>query len=170
MQVPSSKGYLPKYKRVFKGFSTRWQGAPASVEKQNFFDESGCRGVIAWLSEQEIKRLDKFEGCESTDCGNENPDTNDYRREKVQVTSWVVPEEGGEKRRLMLDAWVYIKNRGDSGPPSKSYVNAIVKNIEEYWKDEVEEELAGVQTNERVVQEVIDEDETSEPVLATADA
>eukprot|EP00933_Yihiella_yeosuensis_P037044 TRINITY_DN30883_c0_g1_i1.p1 TRINITY_DN30883_c0_g1~~TRINITY_DN30883_c0_g1_i1.p1 ORF type:complete len:280 (+),score=30.17 TRINITY_DN30883_c0_g1_i1:192-1031(+) len=95
-QTPSSKGLLLNYHRVFLGYSNRWKGAPASVQKK---EGANCRGTVAWLSAEELQRLDGYEGCKTADFGNSNRSVNVYHREVVGVQVW--PGTSEEENELV---------------------------------------------------------------------
>eukprot|EP00933_Yihiella_yeosuensis_P060021 TRINITY_DN6197_c0_g2_i3.p1 TRINITY_DN6197_c0_g2~~TRINITY_DN6197_c0_g2_i3.p1 ORF type:complete len:300 (-),score=48.98 TRINITY_DN6197_c0_g2_i3:249-1148(-) len=167
-ETPSSKGLLLNHHRVFMGHSKRWDGAPASVEAK---EGANCRGTIVWLSAEELGRLDGFEGCKTADCGNPDRSKNVYRRELVEVQVWPGKTEeaielvkacinadidlcgktgaattsdiDNSEGPVTLQAWCYKRNDNpvEYGQPSGPYIAAIMKNLEEYWEKDVEEEL-----------------------------
>ncbi len=147
--VPSSKGFLPKYKRIFLGKSQRWNGKAVASVESTIIDNStrsvsdGCRGTVVYLSQNELHLVDPYEGCDSEDYGNENISKNVYHRKKVKVQIWKnkEKEEESDPDPIWEEAWCYMKNVTDSnspdyGTPSPEYVAAIRQNLSTYWKKE----------------------------------
>ncbi len=72
--IKSSAGLLNDYQRIFAGYSKKWLGPVASID---FMKNKTVKGTIAWLTMEEIHKLDVFEGCKSDDPMSEK---NVYRR------------------------------------------------------------------------------------------
>jgi len=105
--LKSEGGYLEDHVRIFAGWSSRWQGAIASV-----YPSQGRKvhGLLVKLTEKELQIMDTYEGG--------------YRREKLLIKPY------DKKRRIA--AWVYIKETTDYiKPPSEEYLAAIRKQLDD---------------------------------------
>ena len=98
---------LPNYKLVFAGWSRQWRGGTASIKS---FRGDRVRGAIYEVSEQCLRRLDKYEG--------------DYTRLKVTVFN-----EDDEP----IEAITYIKaGQLEETPPSKEYLTVVQQGLRDW--------------------------------------
>lgn len=107
--------------RVFAGNSSRWKGAVASIIP---FENGHVFGSVVALSDEELSRLDVYEGVDSSD-----PYAPDgvYRRQEILV------ESDGES----MSCVAYVKNNLQwCGPPSVAYLRACKTNIEQFWSED----------------------------------
>ena len=107
---PVSIVTLHHYKLVFVGWSRKWRGGVASIKP---FRGEKVIGAIYEISEDDLRRLDKYEGA---------PDL--YTRVKVGVNN-----DFGE----LIEAVTYVK----AGPveetePSKEYLSAIQQGYRDW--------------------------------------
>ena len=101
---------LHNYKLVFVGWSRQWRGAMASIRP---FRGEKVLGAIYEISEQCLRRLDRYEGY---------PDNYDH----INVT---VFEEDGEP----IQAITYIKaGQSEETPPSVEYVSIIQQGYKDW--------------------------------------
>jgi|TARA_B110000483_G_scaffold234850_1_gene305523 gamma-glutamylcyclotransferase (GGCT)/AIG2-like uncharacterized protein YtfP len=121
-KLTGEKAYINGYTRIFAGKSNKWNGGVASIVKSNIDDT--VKGSLVYLSDNELKRLDIFEGANK----NENPFSkidNFYRREYITVF---------DSENNKINCIVYIKNNHNWVMyPSNEYLEAVKKNIIEYW-------------------------------------
>lgn len=115
------KALLPNAQRVFGGWSSRWDGAVATVVPRAGYT---VQGSIALLTSAELRLLDGFERTVPDDpyaVGGA------YRRHDVTV---MVGDDG-----LTLQAAViYILNDAKwEGLPSLTYLEACYKNVAAFW-------------------------------------
>ena len=101
---------LPNYQLVFAGWSRQWRGGYATIKlsrgEKNF-------GAIYEVSERDLRRLDKYEGCP----GN-------YNRLNVTVFG-----ENGKP----IEAITYIKSgRLEETQPSKEYLAVIQQGYRDW--------------------------------------
>jgi gamma-glutamylcyclotransferase (GGCT)/AIG2-like uncharacterized protein YtfP len=103
------KAVLPEHVRIFAGFSSRWNGAPASVYPRS---SSFVTGTVVEISEEELLKLDTFE--------------TGYTRVQKVVYLHTLPN-------VPVTAHIYVKNEHyhKEALPSQSYLHAIHSNIEE---------------------------------------
>lgn len=100
---PRFKATLPNYKVVFIGWSRQWRGGVASIRS---FRGEKVRGAVYEISEQCLRRLDRYEGYP----GN-------YNRFNVTVFS-----EDGEP----VQALTYIKaGQAEEARPSAEFLSII---------------------------------------------
>lgn len=104
---------LDGYVRVFRGFSTTWQGGVASLEKKR---GGQVFGYVSSVSQEDLKTLDRYEGVA----------LGRYKRTNVTVTT--VEEEE-------LRAVAYVSLSEDFNQPSQSYLEAVAKTIAAFWKN-----------------------------------
>ena len=105
---PMFTATLPNYKLIFLGWSREWRGAKASIR---FFRGEKVLGAIYEVSEQCLRRLDKYESS--------------YDRLKVTVFS-----EDNEA----VEAITYIKSgQPEAGKPSAEYL-AIIQQGYRDWR------------------------------------
>lgn len=125
--IMGQKAYIKGYTRIFAGKSNKWNGGVASIMKSNINDI--LKGSLVYLSDNELKKLDIFEGANK----NENPFSkidNFYRREYITAF---------DSENNKINCIVYIKNNHNWVMyPSNEYLEAVKKNIMEYW-DELNE-------------------------------
>tara|TARA_Y100000031_G_scaffold149723_1_gene188020 strand:- start:524 stop:925 length:402 start_codon:yes stop_codon:yes gene_type:complete len=102
---------LPNYELVFAGWSRQWRGGTATIK---LFKGEIIRGAIYEVSERDVRRLDKQEGCP----GN-------YGRLKVTVFD----EDGSP-----VEAETYIKSgQLEEAPPAREYL-AIIQQGYRDWR------------------------------------
>jgi gamma-glutamylcyclotransferase (GGCT)/AIG2-like uncharacterized protein YtfP len=103
-------GYLKDYKLVFSYYSSTWNGGVADIIPEN--------GTIVWgliytLTEQDLTRLDKYEGY---------PDI--YTRFHTSIRTI---------KDTILNAWVYtVIKKTSFMPPTKGYLENIKIAAREY--------------------------------------
>lgn len=101
---------LHHYKLIFTGWSRQWRGGVASIKS---FRGGKVPGGIYELSEIDLKRLDKYEGC---------PDV--YTRLKVIVN--------GEDNEA-VEAVTYIRSgQVEETTPSKEYVEVMKQGYKDW--------------------------------------
>ena len=107
---PVSIVTLHNYKLVFTGWSRKWRGGVASIKP---FRGEKVLGAIYEISEEDLRRLDKYEGY---------PDN--YTRAKVTVTG-----DLGE----LIEAITYVKaGPVEETPPSREYSLAIQQGYRDW--------------------------------------
>ena len=116
------KAYLEGYVRYFAGYSKKWDGGVCSIKKTE--NEYITKGSIVKLTEDELSKLDKFEGAlkDATPYGRIN---NVYHRKHI-----IAKNEFNHP----IECVVYIRN--DSTwikPPSDAYLKAIKNNLSPFW-------------------------------------
>lgn len=109
--VRGEAAYAPGWERVFRGWSNNWGGGVASLEKKR---EGITYGFIAKVSAADLRTLDRYEGVGS---GN-------YRRHTIDV----VTADGKE-----LEAIAYLSTSCTYNPPTRAYLEAVVKTIGQFW-------------------------------------
>ncbi|MEE9398802.1 MAG: gamma-glutamylcyclotransferase family protein [Dehalococcoidales bacterium] len=112
-RCPDSKpvftAVLPNYKLVFVGWSRQWRGGVASIKS---FRGERVRGALYEISDQCLRRLDKYEGYP----GN-------YNRLKVTVFD----EDNA------IEAITYIKTgQFEETQPSKEYLVVIQQGLRDW--------------------------------------
>jgi hypothetical protein len=115
---PKMEGaYLEGYHRIFVGFSRKWNGGVGSLEKA---PGETVYGLVAYLSQADIKKLDGFEGW--------NPDNTSGStiKENLKITT-----QGGKPLRAI----VYLGTATNRNPPSRAYREAIAKTIQAFWSN-----------------------------------
>ena len=101
---------LPNYKLVFVGWSRQWRGGIASIRP---FRGEKVLGAIYEISEQCLRRLDRYEGYPA-----------DYNRLNVTVFN-----EDGEP----IQAITYIKaGRSEETRPSPEYLPVIQQGYKDW--------------------------------------
>jgi gamma-glutamylcyclotransferase len=93
---------LPNHALAFAGYSANWGGGVATIVQAK---NVATTGVLYTLTEEDIARLDRFEGCPYA-----------YRRARKVV----IDDDG--KRRV---AEVYLQERAGYTPPSRSYAEVL---------------------------------------------
>ena len=122
--LTAERALAPGFRRVFAGASERWGGAVASIVGVEGSGE-GCRGSIVRLTEEELEKLDRYEGIPPgvdpfSRLGH-------YRRQVIEVEN-----EAGEAE----SAIAYLMNHPDYyGPPRAAYLAACARNIGAHWSD-----------------------------------
>jgi len=107
---PRFTATLPNYKLVFVGWSRQWRGGVASIRP---FRGEKVLGAIYEISEQCLRRLDRYEGY---------PDN--YNRLKVTVFN-----EDGEA----IQAVTYIKaGQSEETRPSSGYLSVIQQGYKDW--------------------------------------
>lgn len=122
--LEAKKAYLPGYIRIFAGYSKKWGGGVASLKKVN--DNNVTKGSIVFLNENELSKLDKYEGAlkDATPYGRVN---NIYYRKEMIVK---------DENHNSIECVAYIKNNEQwVKPPSDSYLEAIKKNLSQFWSE-----------------------------------
>ena len=118
------KAYLPNYARIFSGHSNKWNGGTASIIKAP--DHFMVKGTLIYLFENDLKKLDKFEGAHK----NPNPFSkidNIYRREYITVRN---------SDNQNIPCITYIKNNHNwMSYPSNEYLDAVKINMGKYWEE-----------------------------------
>ncbi len=104
---PKFTAILPNYKLVFTGWSRQWRGGVASIKP---FRGERVRGAIYEISEQCLRRLDKYE--------------TGYNRFKV--TAFGEDDEP-------IEAITYVKSgRQEDSAPSKEYLAVIQQGLRDW--------------------------------------
>jgi gamma-glutamylcyclotransferase len=107
---PLSIVTLHHYKLIFVGWSRQWRGGVASIKP---FRGEKVLGAIYEISEEDLRRLDKYQGY---------PDI--YTRMKVAVTN-----DFGE----LIEAVTYVKaGRLEETQPSREYLSAIQQGYRDW--------------------------------------
>ena len=126
--------FLPGHRRIFAGYSERWQGAAASLITHDR-DDVCCVGSAVQLTKEEMERLDRFEGISvQNDPFDHHPEVNVYRRAWVDIV--VVHREGTteETKEVKQQAIAYVKNDHVwKDMPSEAYLQACWRNIQPFW-------------------------------------
>jgi len=108
----SYPAYIENYKKIFRGYSNGWKGGVASLVKKRFIK---TYGIIVFLSENEISKLDLYE------IG--------YHKEELVCT---ILEKYENKKNI--NCYVYIANDNSwISPPSEQYLVAIKVMLNEYF-------------------------------------
>lgn len=101
---------LPNYKLVFTGWSRQWRGGVASIK---LFKGEKVRGAVYEVSERDLRRLDRYEGCPGS-----------YHRLKVTVFD----EDGSP-----VEAVTYIKSgQLEETRPSPEYLAVIQQGYRDW--------------------------------------
>ena len=123
------KAVLPDAMRCFGGYSERWSGAVATVVPM---PGHVVRGSVAWLSTEELLKLDRFEATNKADPYSSEGCV--YHRQDVSVLL------GDEQAPIPIPATMYIKvDTTWHGPPSTAYKQACFANVSEFWDGAVVE-------------------------------
>ena len=105
------------WKRVFRSYSQKWGGGVASIIKKK---DSTVYGAAAYLDKDQIKLLDIYEGVKE----------GYYEKKKIEI---LIEHEG---ELIPAKAIAYICLSDEHNKPSKAYLQAIVKTVGEFWKNE----------------------------------
>ena len=112
---------LPDHKLTFPLTSHDWGGGVASVVETH---SGSVWGVVYELSADDLAALDGYEHF----VGANNPH-NLYDRVSTTV-QLVRPEDGSFPRRLR--AWIYVAGPANPSPPSRRYLEAIVRGAKSH--------------------------------------
>jgi len=93
---------LPNHALAFAGYSASWGGGVATIVQER---NVATTGVLYTMTEEDIARLDRFEGCPFA-----------YRRARKIV----IDDDG--KRRV---AEVYLQDRTTFARPSRTYADVL---------------------------------------------
>ena len=118
------KAYLPNYVRIFAGQSKKWNGGTASIipTEEDYY----VKGIIVYLKEDDLKKLDKFEGAHK----NLNPFS---KKDNVYRRNYVTVKDSNDNDIRCL---TYIKNNHSwMAYPSNEYLEAIKNNMKKYWPE-----------------------------------
>ncbi len=105
--------YVADYRRVFRGHSSNWGGAVASLERST---GDAVYGYVTEIKPRELPLLDKFEGVAS----------GKYKRIEIEV----------ELEDETATAIAYISTSREPGQPTRSYLDAVAKTINTCWKND----------------------------------
>jgi gamma-glutamylcyclotransferase (GGCT)/AIG2-like uncharacterized protein YtfP len=111
----SYPAYLPDYQRVFRGYSQKWKGGIASVQKKR---GKAVFGLVIEVDSEDLKKLDIYEGY---------PDVYNRKELKCEVDL----SKGFESKKCIV--YVYVLGN-DFNEPSKEYLKAIYKTIGTHWE------------------------------------
>lgn len=128
--------FVEGYRRIFAGYSSKWDGGVASIICTGQSDDT-CRGSVVLLSQQELHLLDQFEGI-TADPFSIDPLVNVYRRTWINVNSadQSLLDLMGLAVPVTMKAIAYIRNDDDwVSYPSESYLLACHRNISPFWPD-----------------------------------
>lgn len=107
---PVSAVTLHHYRVVFSGWSRKWRGGMATIQP---FRGEKVPGAIYELSEEDMKRLDRYEDCPVN-----------YSRIPVKVNN-----DFGE----LIEAVTYIRSgRAEEARPSKEYLAVIQQGYRDW--------------------------------------
>ena len=119
------KAYLNNYIQIFCGYSKKWNGSVASLV---YIPNEIVKGLIVYLSSEELQELDKYEGIKDKDPYNTDYSKNIYSRKNIKV--YVFFENKFEE----IDAITYIRNDNSiNHPPSIEYIDACYENLKYFW-------------------------------------
>jgi len=104
------RAQLPGYRLTFRGYSRRWDGAIADIEKA---EGSIVYGVLYKISIEQLKKLDKYEGY-----------PHKYIRKQVNVVT-----EDNSVITAVTYTQVLGKDVDKRFKPSKLYLNTIRKGL-----------------------------------------
>jgi len=111
---PLEPAFLLDHKRVFRGWSERWQGGVASLLRS---PGSIVYGGIAEVPDACMERLDGYEGV----------NVGKYVRKTITVLN--VDEEP-------IECQVYVSTSKDFNAPSEDYLEAVVKTVGKLWSSD----------------------------------
>jgi len=110
MAKPMSIVSLHHYKLAFSGWSRKWRGGVATIQP---FRGEKVLGAIYEVSEEDLRRLDKYEDCPAT-----------YNRVKVGVN-----DDFGE----LIEAVTYVRvGRTEETRPSPDYLKIIQQGYRDW--------------------------------------
>ena len=114
--VSGKSAYVEGMGRAFRGNSRRWGGGVATLIPLR---STTTFGYVAEVSADDLDILDRYEGVPTS-----------YRREQVQV----MMEKNGSF--VPVVATVYLSNSTVKTPPSRAYLEAIAKLLNEFWQED----------------------------------
>jgi gamma-glutamylcyclotransferase len=107
---PVSIVILHHYKLAFSGWSRKWRGGVATIQP---FRGERVLGAIYEITEEDLKRLDKYEDCPAS-----------YSRINIGVN-----DDFGR----LIEAVTYIRaKRADEAAPSKEYLAVIQQGYRDW--------------------------------------
>jgi gamma-glutamylcyclotransferase len=107
---PKFSAVLPNYKLIFTGWSRLWKGGVASIKP---FRGEKVKGAVYELSENDFKKLDRFE---------DYPSTYDH----LNVMVW-------DEDSAQIEAVTYIKKvQFPEAKPSPEYLKAIQQGYKDW--------------------------------------
>jgi len=95
----SYEAELMDYSRAYAGFSMRWDGAVATILKS---EGDSCPGSVVYMSPEDIRMLDPYEGCELEDPTSDN---NVYKQVTLDVIVVHKKTKMERKRTSRKQAW-----------------------------------------------------------------
>ena len=107
---------LRDHRLTFPLFSNDWGGGVSSVQLHH---GETVWGVLYELTEDDLKRLDQYEGFRAP--GDQH---NLYDREHVTV-ELVRPDDGSIPRRVRAD--LYVARPSNPSPPSRRYLDHLIR-------------------------------------------
>lgn len=108
---PLFTAVLPNYKLIFTGWNRQWRGGTANLKS---FRGEKVKGAVYEVSEADLRRLDKHEGCPN---------------ESKRLNVGVFDEDGN-----ITDAVTYIRLRqSEEARPSPEYL-AIIRQGYRDWQ------------------------------------
>lgn len=107
--VTTKRAVAPDYQRVYRGYSQKWQGGVASIQKKK---GAMCFGLVVGFSKDDEKKMDYYEGYPYA-----------YKKKTIKV---IVDDEE-------IDAIAYIAVSKEWHAPSKAYLQAIYKTVSAHW-------------------------------------
>ena len=123
--IVAYKAYLNDYQRIFSGYSKKWNSSVASLI---YVPDEIVKGCVVYLSNQELKELDKYEGIKDNDPYNTDYSKNKYARKNIQV--YVFFENNFEE----IKAVTYINNDNTiNNEISNAYIDACYENLKSFW-------------------------------------
>lgn len=105
----------PDYKRVFRGWSSSWNGGVASLVPSK---RRPAYGYVAEVTQNQIRQMDLYEGVSR----------GVYYRKEIPV---IVYQDGKQKKTTAI---AYLSKMEEYNPPSNAYLEAIVKTIGTFWE------------------------------------
>lgn len=113
-RVTAQPAVLHGMRRVFRGASRGWGGAPASLIRK---PGSVTYGNVVSVTEDQLRIIDRYEGVGS----------GQYRRIAVKVQV----KEG--RRLTTVDAVAYVATSRRRGRPTQAYLQAVADNVGQFW-------------------------------------
>jgi len=113
-RVEPEPGYVRGYRRVFRGFSRKWGGGVASLERHR---ESITYGALVPIDEEELAILDRYEGVA----------TGNYQRHEATV-------ERPDQEPVL--AVVYIATSPEYNEPTRAYLEQIARTVGQMWQSD----------------------------------
>jgi gamma-glutamylcyclotransferase (GGCT)/AIG2-like uncharacterized protein YtfP len=113
---------LHEHQLFFPRYSQGWGGGVASVQPHH---GGTVWGIVYDLSEEELQKLDACEGFRSA----EDQHKNDYDRQVLTV-ELTRPDDASVPRRLRV--FVYVAHPSNPKPPSRRYLDAILKGAQHH--------------------------------------